>query len=94
MFLQFVSGLLIANGVPHFLQGVSGHWFQTPFGSPPAWANPSPCSTSFGVRESRCQLRPAFAFAPKGGDVMLVCLGALVIALALARDFGRVRSGR
>jgi hypothetical protein len=35
-----------------------------------------------------------FAFAPKGGDVMLVCLGALVIALALARHFGRVQSGR
>jgi len=39
-----------------------------------------------------------FAFAPKGGDVIaewsLVCLGALVMALALARHFGRVRSGR
>ena len=33
--LQFVSGLLLANGVPHFVQGISGRWFQTPFASPP-----------------------------------------------------------
>jgi hypothetical protein len=39
-----------------------------------------------------------FAFAPKGSDVVaqwiLVGLGVLIMALALARHFGRVRSGR
>ncbi len=25
---QFVSGLLLANGVPHFVQGISGEKFQ------------------------------------------------------------------
>jgi hypothetical protein len=39
-----------------------------------------------------------FAFAPKGADVIVewafVGLGALVIALYLARHFGRVRSLR
>jgi hypothetical protein len=29
--LQFVAGLFLANGVPHFVQGISGAWFQTPF---------------------------------------------------------------
>ena len=33
--LQLVAGLFLANGVPHFVQGISGHWFQTPFASPP-----------------------------------------------------------
>ncbi len=33
--LQFVAGLLLANGVPHFVQGISGRWFPTPFASPP-----------------------------------------------------------
>jgi hypothetical protein len=33
--LQFAAGLFLANGVPHFVQGISGHWFQTPFASPP-----------------------------------------------------------
>ena len=32
--LQFVAGLFLANGVPHFVQGMSGQWFQTPFASP------------------------------------------------------------
>ena len=32
--LEFVSGLLLTNGVPHFVQGVSGHRFQSPFASP------------------------------------------------------------
>ena len=25
--LQFVAGVFLANGVPHFVQGISGHWF-------------------------------------------------------------------
>jgi hypothetical protein len=25
--LQFVAGLFLANGVPHFVQGISGDWF-------------------------------------------------------------------
>lgn len=33
--LQFVAGLFLANGIPHFVQGISGHWFQSPFASPP-----------------------------------------------------------
>ncbi|HET9098560.1 MAG TPA: hypothetical protein VFN51_02995 [Candidatus Saccharimonadales bacterium] len=30
----FVSGLLAANGVPHFVQGISGNEHMTPFGKP------------------------------------------------------------
>jgi hypothetical protein len=30
--LEFVSGMLLTNGVRHFVQGVSGHRFQSPFG--------------------------------------------------------------
>jgi probable F420-dependent oxidoreductase len=33
--LQFVSGLFLANGVPHFVQGICGHRFPSPFASPP-----------------------------------------------------------
>ena len=40
--LQFVAGLFLANGVPHFVQGISGHWFQTPFASPPGVGESSP----------------------------------------------------
>ena len=33
--LQFVSGLILANGVPHFVQGICRHRFPSPFASPP-----------------------------------------------------------
>ncbi len=31
---SFLSGLLITNGVPHFIKGVTGQKNQTPFGKP------------------------------------------------------------
>jgi hypothetical protein len=97
--LQFVSGLLLANGVPHFLQGICGHWFQTPFASPPGVGESSPVvNVLWGFLNLAAGFALLFAFAPKGSDVIaewsLVGLGALVMALALARHFGRVRSAR
>ena len=42
-FLQFVAGLLVANGVPHFsVQGISGRRFPSPFASPPGVGKSSP----------------------------------------------------
>ena len=40
--LQFVAGPFLANGVPHFVQGISGAWFQSPFASPPGVGESSP----------------------------------------------------
>jgi hypothetical protein len=31
----FFGGLLLANALPHWSQGISGHPFQSPFASPP-----------------------------------------------------------
>lgn len=31
----FFGGVFLANGVPHFVAGISGHAFQTPFSKPP-----------------------------------------------------------
>jgi hypothetical protein len=96
--LQFFSGALLANGVPHFVQGVSGHWFQTPFASPPGVGESSPVvNVLWGFLNLAVGFVLIFAFAPKGSDVIaewgLVGLGAFVMALALAFRFGRVRSG-
>jgi hypothetical protein len=97
--LQFVSGLFLANGVPHFVQGVSGHWFQTPFASPPGVGESSPLiNVLWGFSNLAVGFALFFAFAPKGSDGVaewsLVGLGALAMAVFLARHFGRVRSGR
>jgi uncharacterized BrkB/YihY/UPF0761 family membrane protein len=97
--LQFVAGLFLANGVPHFVQGISGHWFQTPFASPPGVGESSPVvNVLWGFANLAVGFALLWAFAPKGRDVALewalVGLGVLVIAVLLARHFGRVRNKR
>lgn len=32
--LYFLAGALVANGVPHFVKGITGEEYQTPFGRP------------------------------------------------------------
>jgi hypothetical protein len=97
--LQFVSGLFLANGVPHFVQGVSGHWFQTPFASPPGVGESSPVvNVLWGFFNFAVGFALLWSFWPKGAGVvaewMLVGLGVLVAALFSARHFGSVRNKR
>ena len=97
--LQFVAGLFLANGIPHFVQGISGHWFQSPFASPPGVGESSPIvNVLWGFLNLVIGFALLFNFAPKGADVVLewafVGLGALLIAIFCAHHFGRVRSAR
>ncbi len=95
--LQFIAGLFLANGVPHFVQGISGAWFQTPFASPPGVGKSSPVvNVLWGFLNLVIGFALLFEFAPKGADVVLewvfVGLGALLMALFCAWHFGRVRA--
>jgi hypothetical protein len=97
--IQFVAGLFLANGVPHFVQGISGHAFQSPFASPPGVGESSPVvNVLWGFLNLVIGFALLFAFAPKGADVIVewafVALGALIMAVFLARHFGRLRSPR
>ncbi len=38
----FFSGMFLANAVPHFVQGISGNRFPTPFAHPPGKGLSSP----------------------------------------------------
>ncbi len=92
----FFAGMLLVNGVPHFVRGVSGRRFQSPFASPPGVGESSAIVNAvwglvnlvagwalvFGVG--------SFAFGLTT-DALMVGLGALVTALGLAWHFGRVR---
>lgn len=40
----FAAGLILANGIPHFTNGVSGRRFPSPFGRPPGVGKSSPLS--------------------------------------------------
>jgi hypothetical protein len=55
--LEFVSGMLLTNGVRHFVQAVSSHRFQSPFGYPPGVGESSPLSnTLWGLQIRRSDL--------------------------------------
>ena len=41
-FASFFAGLLLANTVPHFVHGISGDRFPTPFANPPGKGLSSP----------------------------------------------------
>jgi hypothetical protein len=95
--LEFVSGLFLANGVPHFVQGISGNRFQSPFGSPPGVGESSPLSNAlWGFGNLAIVFVLLWFFGPQGSEAavgwILVGLGALVAAVWLSVHFGKVRS--
>src|SRR5580698_10076586 len=90
--LQFVAGLFLANGTPHFVQGISGHWFQTPFASPSGVGESSPVvNVIWGFLNLAIGFALLWSFAPKGSDVVaewvIVGLGVLLMAIMLATHF-------
>ncbi len=88
---HFIAGAFLANGVPHFVQGVSGNKFQTPFAKPR------------GVGESSAIVNviwgwfnflvggvlPRVFFLPLP---IATLLGVLAMALFLSNHFGKVRN--
>ena len=96
-FLQFVSGLFLANGIPHFVQGVSGHRFQSPFAKPPGVGESSPLvNTLWGYANLAIGATLLWFFRPAGNSAIFGCLliglGALLMAVMLSIHFGKVRS--
>ena len=94
----FAAGALLANGVPHFVNGISGKRFQSPFAWPPGVGESPPLvnviwglanfagsfALIFGVGYFRFGLNRA---------AIMVGLGALAISALLSVYFGRVRKG-
>jgi len=95
--LQFVAGFLVANGVPHFVHGISGAPFQTPFAKPPGAGESSPLvNVLWGFFNLALGLALLGIFAPNGAEEiagwLLIGLGALLAGVSLALHFGRVRA--
>jgi len=94
---QFVSGLLFANGVPHFVQGISGHRFQSPFASPPGVGESSPLvNVLWGFANIAAGFALLRSFEPQGPEAaagwIAVGAGVLSAGILLSRHFGRVRA--
>lgn len=94
---HFFAGAFLANGVPHFVQGICGNKFQTPFSSPPGVGESSALINVLwgwfnfvvGVVLLRIFFHP---LPPPPGISAVTALGALAIAVWLARHFGKVRN--
>jgi hypothetical protein len=91
------AGAFLANSVPHFVQGICGNRFQTPFASPPAVGESSATVNVvwgwFNVVIGGLLLH--FFFPPPPAPLRLwaaAAVGALISALWLAHHFGKVRS--
>jgi hypothetical protein len=91
----FIAGLFLANGVPHFVNGISGRKFRSPFASPPAVGESSAAVNviwgmvnfiiGYLLISGVGRFRIGFSL-----DVLMVFLGALIAALGLAWSFSRV----
>lgn len=95
----FASGLLITNGIPHFVNGISGRRFQSPFASPPGVGESSPLiNVIWGmVNFILGYLLLAGVGDYAGGislDTGLFALGSILMALILSWHFGRVRASK
>jgi len=92
---RFCAGLVLANGVPHFVNGISGRRFPSPFASPPGRGESSPLvNVVWGMVNFLIGYVLIFGVGDFVGgltfDSLAVGLGALVAAVGLAWHFGRV----
>ncbi len=94
----FFGGVFLANAVPHFVGGMMGRAFQTPFAKPPGQGfSSSTVNVLWGffnavvgyllvVRVGHFDLRST-------SDVLAVAIGVLLISVHLARHFGQFHGG-
>ena len=94
----FFGGAFLANTIPHLVNGISGLPFQSPFASPPGIGL---SSSTVNVLWGMFNLAVAYGLVARVGrfdlrqtrHVAAVGLGALMMALMLARHFGEFHGG-
>ncbi len=94
----FFGGAFLANTIPHLVSGISGSAFQSPFASPPGQGL---SSATVNVLWGMFNLVEAYVLVARVGrfelrqtrHVVVLGLGALLMALMLARAFGKFHGG-
>jgi len=90
----FFAGAFLANVVPHFVAGVSGRTFPTPFAHPPGKGHSSP---TVNVLWSLVNLVAGYVLlragrvSPHNSTALLLCLaGIAALSLMLSRVFRNI----
>src|SRR6202167_1138357 len=94
----FFGGAFLANAIPHFVSGTMGRPFQSPFAKPPGEGLSSSTVNVFwgwfNLADGYALVFRVGAFDLRStGHVLAVGLGAIAMAVMLARAFGRFRGG-
>ncbi len=94
----FFGGAFLSNAVPHFVSGVMGRPFQSPFAKPPGEGL---SSSTVNVLWGFFNLAVGYVLICRVGnfdlrstaDVVALGLGILLVGLLSARLFGRFHGG-
>jgi len=97
-FCCFLGASCVANAVPHFVNGISGRAFQTPFAKPPGKGL---SSSTVNVLWAFVNFAAGYLLMYRVGrfdpgsiiDLAAAVIGALVMSLMLATYFGRFHGG-
>ncbi len=94
----FFGGAFLANAIPHFVSGMTGRPFQSPFAKPPGTGlSSSTVNVLWGffniVVGYVLVCRVGEFDARDTGDAVALFLGVLSMALLAARQFGRLHGG-
>ncbi|HEX9723636.1 MAG TPA: hypothetical protein VGC53_05075 [Vicinamibacteria bacterium] len=94
----FFGGAFLVNAIPHFVSGVTGHPFPSPFASPPGQGE---SSAMVNVLWGSFNFVMAYLLIGRVGtfqlrrtrDVLIVGIGGLLMAVMLSRAFGGLYGG-
>ena len=94
----FFGGAFLVNAVPHFVSGLMGRAFQSPFAKPPGQGlSTSTINVLWGIANIVigwlliCRVGSFNIYS--GTDMLAAGLGGLLMSLMLARTFGRFHGG-
>ena len=94
----FFAGAFLANAIPHFVSGVQGRGFPSPFASPPGKGESSSAiNVIWGTANAVVGYLLLFrvgVFSPHSlHQILVVGIGGFLMSLMLSRGFGEIYGG-